>query len=312
MVGSAAIATLTLNPALDIAAETEEVRPTDKLRCWGERHDPGGGGVNVARCITELGGEAIALFACGGPAGALLCELLEAQGVQSRPIPIAGHTRENFTIDEVSTGLQYRFVLVGPSLDVGEQAGCLDALRGLVPPPAYVVLSGGLAPGVAGSFFARVSAYCAEVDARLVIDSSSLQLDSLADRPAFLVKPNRGELERLVGRKLGTEGEMEAAAREVIDRRCAENVVVSCGEDGALLATRDELLRFPSIAVNPVSAVGAGDSMVGAIVLGLQRGKSLSEAVGMGVVAGAAALLTPGTELVRRADFEALLAGRQS
>ncbi|RYD58514.1 MAG: 1-phosphofructokinase family hexose kinase, partial [Sphingomonadales bacterium] len=64
------IATLTLNPALDVTTCTEKVRHTHKLRCTAPRFDPGGGGVNVARVIHALGGDVTAVFPQGGPAGA--------------------------------------------------------------------------------------------------------------------------------------------------------------------------------------------------------------------------------------------------
>ena len=48
----AAIVTLTMNPALDIATSTDRVEPTHKLRCARPRYDPGGGGENN---LIELG-----------------------------------------------------------------------------------------------------------------------------------------------------------------------------------------------------------------------------------------------------------------
>ena len=47
------ILTVTLNPALDLATEVETVTPDVKLRCTAARADPGGGGLNVARAITQ-------------------------------------------------------------------------------------------------------------------------------------------------------------------------------------------------------------------------------------------------------------------
>ena len=76
-----AICTLTLNPALDIATATDRVTATHKLRCTTARYDPGGGGINVARVIFELGGNATAVYTAGGPVGHSLQELLDAAGI---------------------------------------------------------------------------------------------------------------------------------------------------------------------------------------------------------------------------------------
>jgi len=54
------------------------------------------------------------------------------------------------------------------------------------------------------------------------------------------------------------------------------------------------------------SKVGAGDSTVAGIVLALDRGLALEQAVAFGVAAGAAAVMTPGTQLCRREDTERL------
>ena len=114
------IVTLTMNPALDITTDADVVRPTDKVRCTGVRYDPGGGGVNVAQVAHNLGASVTAVFPAGGATGDVYGDLLTARGVPFHRVKIAGSTRESFTIDEISTGLQYRFVLPGPSLTFAE------------------------------------------------------------------------------------------------------------------------------------------------------------------------------------------------
>ena len=75
----AAIVTLTMNPALDIATSTDRVVPTHKLRCAAPRYDPGGGGINVARAVHALGGDAVAIFPVGGAAGEMIRHLLDSR-----------------------------------------------------------------------------------------------------------------------------------------------------------------------------------------------------------------------------------------
>jgi 6-phosphofructokinase 2 len=99
---------------------------------------------------------------------------------------------------------------------------------------------------------------------------------------------------------------IEAAAQQVLAENRVAVLVVSLGSGGALLATASSLLRIPSPQVRVNSKVGAGDSLVGALVLGLARGMELPEAVRYGIAAGTAAVLTPGTELCRREDVERL------
>jgi 6-phosphofructokinase 2 len=91
----------------------------------------------------------------------------------------------------------------------------------------------------------------------------------------------------------------------VTSGRC-EVIVVSLGEEGALLVTRDECARLASPKVEVRSRVGAGDSMVAGIALALARGASVRDAVRFGIAAGAAAVIAPGTQLCRREDAERL------
>jgi 6-phosphofructokinase 2 len=74
------ILTVTLNPALDLETRTAALVPGHKLRCAPPRVDPGGGGINVARAIHVLGGEARAAVAVGGPVGAGLVDRMTAAG----------------------------------------------------------------------------------------------------------------------------------------------------------------------------------------------------------------------------------------
>jgi 6-phosphofructokinase 2 len=304
----AGIATLTLNPALDISTRTQSVHPTHKLRCTAPRLEPGGGGINVARVVHALGGEVTAIFPCGGPAGATLDRLLRDSGVPVLPVPIAGATRESFTVDEGASGEQYRFVLPGPVLAETEISRLLEAIERLDEPPAYVIASGSLPPECDPAIFHRLCALCGRIGARLVIDTSGPALASLEGSCAYLIKPSLREVQDLVGRDLVTEADECAAARELLARGLAEVVVVSLAERGALLVTHGTELRMPAVEVPAGSAVGAGDSMVAGLTLALARGRNLEEALRYGIAAGAAALITPGSELARREDVERLYA----
>ena len=299
------IVTLTMNPALDITTDAEGVRPTDKIRCTGVRYDPGGGGVNVALVAHDLGASVTAVFPAGGATGDVYGDLLTARGVPFHRVNIAGSTRESFTINEISTGLQYRFVLPGPSLTFAELRQCLVELRNVAASAKFVVASGSLPPGAPRNFYQQVALVCRDLGTRLILDTSGGGLKHITSG-VFLLKASLRELRECVGRELITGTEQLAAAHEIVDCGLAEAVVVSLGSDGAVLATSTESKRFSAIPVRGVSGVGAGDAMVSAITVGLSRGWPLSESVRFGIAAGAAMMLTPGTEPCTRADTERL------
>jgi 1-phosphofructokinase family hexose kinase len=303
----AQIVTLTMNPALDITTSVGVVRPTDKLRCTATRYDPGGGGINVARIARVMGASVLAVFPAGGSHGGLVMRLLSDAGVPFREIPIAGSTRESFTVNETSTGQQYRFVLPGPQLTLPEQKQCLDQLRMAAESADFVVASGSLPPGVPADFYQRVADVCRDAGARLILDTSGGGLQHVSSG-VFLLKASVRELRECVGRRLVTESEQLAAAHELINSGRAQVVVVSLGSYGALHATRHASQRFSAVPMRSGSGVGAGDAMVAAITVGLSRGWSLAKCVRLGIAAGAAMLNTPGTAACDRADVEKLFA----
>ena len=299
------IVTLTMNPALDITTGTDRVMPTDKIRCGVPRYDPGGGGINVARIAHVLGASVTALFPAGGHAGDKVTDLVAESGVLVQRIPVAHSTRESFTVDEDKTGKQYRFVLPGPQLTDAEQTECLETLSAAAGSADFVVASGSLPPGVPGDFYQRVADICRERGALLILDTSGAGLRCISSG-VFLLKPSVRELRECVGRELISESEQLAAAQELVDRGCAQFVVVSLGSEGALLATPHGSQRYSAVPVPSGSGVGAGDAMTAAITVGLSRGWQLNKAVRLGIAAGAAMLLTPGTAHCNPEDVERL------
>jgi 6-phosphofructokinase 2 len=295
--------TLTLNPAIDGSSEAEAVRPIRKVRTSNERYEPGGGGINVARVIRELGGSSLALYLAGGATGAVLEELLAGSGIAGRRIAIKDHTRISLTVFERSTGLEYRFVPEGPHVAPSEWEECLAVLSTL--DCEYIVASGSIPKGVPADFYVRVASISQKKGIRFVLDTSGEGLrETIAGGGIHLAKPSLGEFEQLVGRSLEGPRALEDAAMEVVRSGRVELLAVTMGHDGAVLAQASGILRLPALKAGVRSAVGAGDSFVAAMTLALARGAAPEEAFRWGIAAGTAAVLTPGTGLCRREDVE--------
>jgi 6-phosphofructokinase 2 len=300
------IVTVTMNPAIDVSTSVAHVEPTRKLRCKAVQRDPGGGGINAARVIRRLGQPVTAVYPAGGSIGRLLQRLADAQGITSIAIEVAEETREDFTAFDESIGDQYRFVLPGPRLTPEEWRRCLDAVAGLAQTPRFVIGSGSLPPGVPADFYAQLAQCASACGARTFIDTSGEPLQKALSQHVYMIKPNLGELRALTGMPLADDGERITACRQVIDK-AVEAVALSLGHEGAMLVTRDGAWRAPALRVKTVSAVGAGDSFLGAMVWALADGCDLVDAFRWGVAAGSAALLSSGTELSHADDIRRLL-----
>lgn len=298
--------TITPNPAIDVSTEVGKIAPFTKLRCAAPRHDPGGGGINVARVITRFGGAVAAIYPAGGATGQLLHRLMDREGVRSLAIPTSEETRQDFTVFEETTKQQYRFVLPGARLAEREWLECLDALVAATPRPEFIVASGSLPPGVPDDFFARVARAAKASGAKVIVDTSGAPLKAALEEGAYLIKPNLGEFQRLAGIASTDDAALIEASRSLIARYHVALVALTMGPQGALLISADAAVRADGLPIEPASVVGAGDSFLGAMVWSLADHGDLDRALRYGVAGGSAALLRPGTDLCRPDDVERL------
>jgi 6-phosphofructokinase 2 len=299
--------TVTLNPSIDKNFDVERVVPERKLMAGNIRRFPGGGGINVARVICRLGGQARALWSCGGGPGALLAELLDAESVAHEPVPIRASVRENLIAYDISCDQHYRFGMPGPDFTDAERETWLARVRALGADSDFIVFSGSVPPDVSVDWYGDLIR-AAPARARLVVDTKRQALQKALEIGVYLIKPNIHELEEMLGRDLDGDRAIGDAARELIDRGGAEVVLVSLGRGGALVVTVDGALRLSAPQVRVRSKVGAGDSMVGGVITALLTGASVTEAARYGVAAGAAAVMSEGTDLCRPEDVERLVA----
>ena len=299
------IITITFSPCIDKSTSVPELIPEKKLKCTYPKLEPGGGGINVARAIKKLGGEATAIFPSGGYTGFFFNHLLEKENIPVIIIESKNETRENIVVLEEKTNLQYRFGMPGTELSESEWQQCLkivEEMKGV----EFIIASGSLPPGVPLDIYARLAVIAKQKNTKLIVDTSGEALKHAANEGVYLLKPNLGELSSLMGIGMIETDMIESVAKQVIDKGHCEVVVVSLAEAGAMLVTKNETHRAIPPIVKRKSVVGAGDSMVAGIVLALSRNKTLKEALQYGVACGTAATMNPGTELCRKNDVENL------
>ena len=301
------IITITPNPAIDISTSIGKLVPFTKMRCATARRDPGGGGINVARVINRLGGRVSAIYPAGGSSGDLLRRLLDREGVLSIAVGAAEETREDFTVFEESTSQQYRFVMPGGPLSEREWNACLNELANFDPPPNFVVASGSLPPGVPEDFYSRVARAAKQRGAKVLLDAAGPALQQALTEGVYLIKPNLREFCDVTGARRSDEEGLIEAGRDLIANERVNIIALTLGPRGAMLITRDRVLRAEALPIKMASVVGAGDSFLGAIIWSLARGDDLRTALSFGVAGGSAALLSPGTDLCRPEDVQRLM-----
>ncbi|NJM81321.1 MAG: 1-phosphofructokinase family hexose kinase [Tabrizicola sp.] len=302
------ILTLTLNPALDMASDVAEIVPGQKLRCSDPLLDPGGGGLNVSRAIKALGGDSLALVAIGGLTGDRLAGLIRAEGVTFLSILGPGETRQSLTVNEVSTGKQFRFMLPGPVWGEAERARVFTLLSATARPGGISVISGSQPPGVPLDFPAQLAASMPE--SRVVLDTSGAALAQAVRHPIpglEVLRMDGEEGEGLAGKPLESREATAEFAQSLVRAGVARQVIIARGADGNVLADKDHRIFAHAAKVKVKSTVGAGDSFVAAFVLAMARGQSNDEALAFGSAAAAAAVTTDATQLCRPEDVMRLL-----
>ncbi|HEX9917499.1 MAG TPA: 1-phosphofructokinase [candidate division Zixibacteria bacterium] len=300
------ILTITANPTVDKGFHVKRIVKNDKLRAEHLRRDPGGGGINVSRVIKRLGEETLACALAGGTTGELLAKLLVREKIPFRLTEIKDETRINFTVTEDNTGHQLRFLMPGPKVKQSEWKRFVRDIVSIKPVPQLCVLSGSLPPGVPHDFYFRLIQVFKKKGIKCFLDASGKPLRAGMKAGPHIVKPNLRELGQLTGKRMNSRELIRKATLGMLKCDC-EMIIISMGDKGAMLVTKEKSFYAIPPKVEPVSVVGAGDSMVAGMALKIAQGGSLSEILRFGVAAGTAAVLSPGTELCTRKEFKKIL-----
>ena len=220
------ILTLTPNPALDCTWRVDGLVPGDSHRVATGTQRAGGKGVNVARVLTAIGVDALALTTAGGDTGEALAEDLRVAGIPHRLIPVTAATRRSIAIVDDGSGDATLLNETGAPLSASEAAALLEGARALAADSAVVVVSGSLPPGISATDIAALVAGIAGSGVTTIADVTGPALMAAAAAGAHVVKPNAAELRETTG----CSGVLAGA--RLLCERGAGLVVVSLGADG--------------------------------------------------------------------------------
>ncbi|MCB8969122.1 MAG: 1-phosphofructokinase [Chloroflexota bacterium] len=301
------IYTVTLNPAVDRELTVPTIEFDSVLRASAWRVDYGGKGFNVSRMLRALGSDSVALGFAGGRSGELLRDGLESLGIGTDFVWVAGETRTNVSIVTEAHDHYVKANEPGPTISPAEEIALVRKVRQLAKAGDWWVLAGSLPPGVPASIYMQLIGDIQAAGAWVILDSSGDALrDGCAARP-FLAKPNDVEIHKLTGLPVGNMAEIAAAA-QAMQRSGVDNVIVSLGKKGALLADAESVWLAASPQIEEKNPIGAGDSMVGGLVWGLSQGLPLPQALRWGIACGAATASMSGTAVGDRELVESLAA----
>ncbi len=300
--GPLPIAVLSLNPAVDMTYEVPRLIADQKAHAVATRFDPGGNGINVGRALKRLDTLAHNYCVVAGEIGQLLKHLLRRQLDHVDYEEVEGETRINGTAIEQHPRAQYEISGIGPAIPAHQLDKLLERYEEQAG-KGFGVLTGSTQSGISPQLYADLIRRITARGGRAVVDSHDEALRLAIEAKPFLIKPNRYELETLLGRRL-KDAETAASEARALQQRGVDYVCVSLGSEGAILTGSDNSHFAPAPKVSVYSSVGAGDSMVGALVAAFSRGISPQNALRLGVACATGTVTHPGTELFSPDDVQ--------
>lgn len=282
--------TVTFNPALDYAIQTDKIILGKTNRSHDEYILTGGKGINVSTMLCNLGVENTALGFIGGFTGAEIKKRVEQNGCKADFIEVDGLSRINV---KIKSSEETEINGSGPNIQNEDIAKLIDKIS-KIKKGDYLVLAGSIPKGISDTVYSDIMKNTAEGVNVIVDATGSLLLNALKQKP-FLIKPNHFELSDIVGETLGENHEKVLTHADRLCEMGAENVLVSLAGNGAVLSAKNG--RHYSCAApkgKVLDSVGAGDSMVAGFLFGWLESGDYEHAFKMGIASGSASAFSKG------------------
>jgi 1-phosphofructokinase family hexose kinase len=289
------IHTITLNPTLDLTYLVDEFQENDTVRAQTVYRMPGGKGINVSRMATRIKHPTVALGFIAGATGLEVSRRLEEEGVNTWFTPLEGGETRTNPIIEAKSGQHLRVSGLGPLADTRAVESLRDAVF-LLRPPDFLLVSGSRLKGVPENFYSDIIQTAKGQGIKTVVDADGAELETGIASGAYLIKPNRHELERLLKRELPTIADVLEAAKQCLQMGVGI-VAASMGGEGALLVSHDYAFHAKPPTVQHGSAVGAGDSFLAGLLAKLSEGLQAHEALRFAIACGSATASVQGSRL---------------
>lgn len=303
------ICTVTLNTSIDKAYQLDcPLVDGTVMRVASCIDNAGGKGLNASRAIATCGEKVIATGFVGGNNGRLLCELLDADGIEHDFVQVRSETRCCINVLEPDSR-STEFLEPGRPVTSDEVAAVEEKVALLAAQADVITIDGSVPVGADDNVYRRLVASIRAAGTPVILDTSgSLLVNSLESRPT-MIKPNTDEIAAILGGKPESIDEIVSAARRVHEDHGIEKVVVSLGGDGSIMACDEGVFRGRAPKIEVVNPVGSGDTMVGAFAVAMSRGMSAPEQLAYAMSCASANCLTPSTGHFDMAVAEGLLSG---
>ncbi len=300
------IISVTLNPSIDKYYEVDELLPHQVMRAKVVSNTAGGKGMNVSR-VAALAGEAVtAMGFLGGHCGNYFESLVDVSNLNCAFTKVRGETRSCINIHDLATNLSTEVLEPGEPVTAEDLARFLTDFEKYLPLADVVTISGSLPKGVKPVFYSQLINLAKEQGKKTILDSSGLALAAGIGAKPTMIKPNLHEIRQLFLEDISTTEDLVQIGQK-LNAKGVEYVVISLGEDGALMVCPEGVFSGKPPKLKIVNAVGCGDSMVAGFACSFQRNYTVEDSLRFAVAISAANALTARTGSFQEEDLKNLL-----
>ena len=284
------IYTVTLNPALDYDMYLDADMKVGELNLTKKASlRTGGKGINVSRMMKTLDVQNTALGYVAGFAGEFILNDLQNDGIIVDFIPVDGNTRINVIAFEKKKKKETEISGLSPIISEEKLNELTNKISGLSSGDT-LVLSGSIPASISDTIYKEMAEHAGK-DVKVVLDTRGNLIDKNLNNN-FLIKPNIKELRQMFGEKLETKEEILEKVKYFFDKGI-KNIIISRGGDGALLVNEEGMWEASVPKGELVNSIGAGDSLIGGFLAGLEKGYTTQDAFRLGIAAGSATAYSP-------------------
>lgn len=300
------VITVTLNPAIDKTITLSDFKVGGLNRVKHLRMDPGGKGINVAKVLKEFDVEVLTTGFIAGNQGQYLMKQLEQQGIHIDFFEVQGEIRTNLKIVDEASNTTTEINEQGFEITDSDIEKFSAQLFKKVKKGSILVLGGSLPNGAPANIYRKIIEVVQAKGAKVILDADGDALKEGIEARPYAIKPNLQELEQYLIQTLETDQDLLFAGQQLLNKGISI-VLISLGSKGSLIMNHQEAYRVQPFPIIPKSTVGAGDSMVAALVYCILNHKNFEELARWTTTAGTVTAAKSGTQVCTLNEVQELI-----
>ncbi len=296
--------TLTLNPCIDKTVVVKGFTKGKLNRIVSSQQQPAGKGINSSIAFSNLGGETVCTGINYLANRNVIEDYLNSKTIKHDFYTVPGELRTNLKVFDAQENEITEINASGYKVPDDYEKDLLSKITNLAEGFDVLLLAGSVPQGVSSDIYAKIIAAVNHLGIKVILDADGELFTEGVKAVPYMIKPNDYELELYTGKTFNSDEDIVRTVREEFIEKGIEIVCVSLGAKGAIIVDKDRAYKANGLKVSVRGTVGAGDSMVAGIVVGMKKGFGLDDLLRSGVASATASIVKEGTQLCDAEGYE--------